>query len=149
MGTNKIERYNDKYRLQVLTVWEKSVLATHNFLSPPDFEEIKELVATINFNEFQVFCLTDENIVLGFIGVSDKKIEMLFLDPKYFGLGLGQRLLNFAVNELGADKLDVNEQNTKAVRFYQQNGFETFERTERDNQGRHYPLLRMKLADHK
>jgi hypothetical protein len=39
----KIEKYSDKYRNQVLDVWEKSVLATHNFLKPSDFKEIKQL----------------------------------------------------------------------------------------------------------
>lgn len=146
MNNNKIDEYNDNYREQILTIWENSVLATHDFLTPSDFEEIKELVKSINFNDFQVFCLTNENLVLGFIGVVNKKIEMLFLDPKYFGQGLGQKLLNFAVMELNADKLDVNEQNTKALKFYQKFGFETFERTDKDDQGRNYPLLRMKLA---
>lgn len=146
MDNFKIEKYNDKYRQQMLIVWEKSVQATHKFLSETDFEDIKELVAAINFKEFQVFCLTDKKLVLGFIGVADKKIEMLFLEPAYFGKGLGQKLLSFAVKKLAADKLDVNEQNTKAVRFYQKYGFEAFERTDKDEQGRNYPLLRMKLA---
>lgn len=39
----------------------------------------------------------------------------------------------------------VNEQNLKAVQFYKKYGVETFERTDKDDQGRHYPLLRMKL----
>lgn len=141
----EITPYSDSYRQQILTIWEKSVLATHDFLTPSDFKEIKDLVSGINFNDFQVFCLTKENLVLGFIGVADKKIEMLFLDPQYFGQGLGRKLLNFAVKELNADKLDVNEQNTKALKFYQSFGFETFERTDKDDQGRNYPLLRMKL----
>ena len=140
-----INPYTDIYRQQVLTIWEKSVLATHDFLTSTDFEEIKELVSGINFNAFQVFCLTKEDLVLGFIGVADKKVEMLFIDPKYFGQGLGQKLLSFAVTELNADKLDVNEQNEKALKFYQKFGFETFERTDKDEQGRNYPLLRMKL----
>lgn len=141
-----INPYTDIYRQQVLTIWEKSVLATHDFLTSTDFEEIKELVSNINFNDFQVFCLIKENLILGFIGVANKKVEMLFLDPKYFGQGLGQKLLNFAVKELNADKLDVNEQNEKALKFYQKFGFETFERTNKDDQGRNYPLLRMRLV---
>lgn len=141
-----INPYTDIYRQQVLTIWEKSVLATHDFLTSTDFEEIKEFVSNINFNDFQVFCLTKENLVLGFIGVADKKVEMLFLDPKYFGQGLGLKLLNFAVKELNADKLDVNEQNKKALKFYQKFGFDTFERTNKDDQGRNYPLLRMQLV---
>ena len=82
---------------------------------------------------------------MGFIGVADEKVEMLFLDPKYFGNGIGKKLLSFAVDELNADKVDVNEQNTKALKFYQKFGFEIVERTDKDDQGRSYPLLRMKL----
>lgn len=143
----EIIKYSDTYKQQVLTVWEKSVLATHDFLTPIDFKEIKELVNTINFNDFQVFCLVKGKIISGFIAVADKKVEMLFLDPEYFGQGLGQKLLNFAVKELNADKVDVNEQNTRALKFYQKFGFEIFERTDKDDQGRNYPLLRMKLVD--
>ncbi|QBR13850.1 GNAT family N-acetyltransferase [Sphingobacterium sp. CZ-2] len=107
---------------------------------------MKELVRTINFNDLQVFCLVDGNEVAGFIGVADKKVEMLFIAPEYFGKGHGQKLLNFAVNELNADKVDVNEQNVKALKFYQKFGFEIFERTDQDDQGRNYPLLRLKLS---
>lgn len=141
-----IKQYNEIDKQQVLAIWEQSVLATHDFLTRSDFQEIKQLVESVNFNDLQVFCLTNEHLVLGFIGVADKKIEMLFVDPQYFGQGLGQKLLNFAVSELAADKLDVNEQNIKALKFYQKFGFEIFERTEKDDQGRNYPLLRMKLV---
>ena len=141
----KIKAYDQKYKQQILRVWEQSVIATHDFLSQSDFSEIKELVQTINFNHFQVYCLTKDDLVIGFIGVADKKIEMLFLDPKYFGQGLGKILMSFALNELSADKVDVNEQNVKAVNFYKKLGFEIIERTEKDDQGRNYPLLRMKL----
>lgn len=148
MQTDKLEisPYTDFLRQQILVVWEKSVLDTHNFLTPTDFKKIKEQVTNINFNDFEVFCLTKENLVLGFIGVADKKVEMLFLDPNFFGQGLGFQLLNFAVKELKANSVDVNEQNPKAVKFYRKFGFETFERTDKDDQGRNYPLLRMKLV---
>src|SRR5690606_34966852 len=134
MDDLNIGPYRDQYRQQVLTIWEKSVLATHDFLDPTDFEEIKKAVWEINFNHFQVFCLTKKNLVLGFLGVADKKVEMLFMDPKYFGKGFGRKLLQFAVKELKSEKLDVNEQNTKALKFYQKFGFETYERTDKDDQ---------------
>ena len=140
-----IKAYNDNYKQQVLTVWEASVLATHDFLTATDFTEIKGIVQGVDFNALQVYCLVDDDLVLGFIGVADKRIEMLFLHPEYFGHGLGKMLVNFAITELDADKLDVNEQNLKACSFYKKLGFETFERTEKDDQGRNYPLLRMKL----
>lgn len=142
----EISEYSNVYRSQIIAVWESSVLATHHFLSPSDFSEIRELVKSIDFNDFRVFCLINGGLVLGFVGVLNRKIEMLFLDPQYFGQGLGRRLLDFAVEELGADQLDVNDQNVKAVEFYKKFGFETVERTDKDDQGRNYPLLRMKLV---
>lgn len=78
---------------------------------------LKELVNNINFIDFEVFILKKEDLVLGFIGVADKKIEMPFLDPNYLGQGLGFQLLYFAVKELQADKVDVNEQNPRAVKI--------------------------------
>lgn len=141
----EIIEYSNTYKEQVLTVWEKSVLATHDFLNQEDFIEIKSLVHSIDFNDFQVFCLLNENRVLGFIGVAEKKVEMLFIDPAYIGQGLGKKLLNFATLELNANLVDVNEQNTNAFKFYQKLGFEVYEKTDRDEQGREYPLLRMRL----
>ncbi len=147
LNSYEIRAFRDSDRQQILAIWENSVLATHAFLTRSDFEEIKELVRSLDFNELQVFCLTDEHQVLGFIGVADSKIEMLFLDPGYFGRGLGKKLMSFAVNELNADKLDVNEQNVNALEFYKKFGFVAFERTEKDDQGRPYPLVKMKLVN--
>lgn len=141
----KIEKYTDKDREQILNIWEKSVLATHDFLNPTDFEEIKQLVQTFNFNDFEVYCLKQNDKVAGFIGLAERKIEMLFFSPEYIGKGLGRKLTDFAFSELQADKVDVNEQNTNAVKFYEKLGFKTYERTDKDDQGKEYPLLRMKL----
>ncbi len=141
----KIEKYTENDREQILNVWGKSVLATHDFLNPTDFKEIKQLVQTFNFNDFEVYCLKQNDEVAGFIGLAERKIEMLFFSPEYIGKGLGRKLVDFAFSELKADKVDVNEQNTSAVKFYEKLGFKTYERTDKDDQGKEYPLLRMKL----
>lgn len=141
----KIEKYTDKDREQILNIWEKSVLATHDFLNPKDFKEIKQLVQTFNFNEFVVYCLKQNDEIAGFIGLVERKIEMLFFLPEYIGKGLGRELTDFAFSELKADKVDVNEQNINAVKFYEKLGFKIYERTDKDDQGKEYPLLRMKL----
>jgi putative acetyltransferase len=141
-----ITRYTDAQREGLLKVWEESVLATHDFLTAGDFREIKAEVYTVNFNMFDVYCLMEERNVIGFVGVYNGKVETLFLSPAYFRKGLGKKLMNFAVQELGADKVDVNESNTRAVEFYKRCGFEVYERTNKDDQGRNYPLLRMKLT---
>ena len=140
-----IKPYEEKYREQIISVWEISVRATHDFVSPKDIDYFKEIVKGIDFNSFPVYCLVSEDKVLGFIGVEDSTIEMLFLDPNFIGQGLGKKLMNFALSELKADKVNVNEQNTNAVTFYVKFGFVTYERTEKDPEGKDYPILKMKL----
>lgn len=141
----RIEKFSEKDRADLLIVWEKSVLATHDFLKPQDFKEIRNFLYTMDFSQLTVYCLWDSKSLIGFIGIDGSKIEMLFLHPDYIGQGLGKRLLQFACSSLNATCVDVNEQNKSAYEFYLNFGFKTFERTEKDDLGKDYPLLRMKL----
>lgn len=147
--TIEIEKYTDLLREQVLSVWERSVLATHHFLSHEDFTILKNLLHKLDLKLFEIYCLMDRGQVAGFTALSGRKIEMLFLSPEYIGLGLGKRLISFAVTDLDANLIDVNEQNTRALQFYRKAGFEVFERTDKDDLGKSYPLLRMRLKSNK
>lgn len=142
----EIKPFINTYRNQLLTVWEKSVLASHDFLDRRDFEVISKLMSGVDFNNFGVYCLMSKNLMVGFIGVEGDKIEMLFIDPNYFGNGCGRKLMDFAIDVLDAKLVDVNEQNSSALEFYRSMGFEVFKRTEKDGQGMNYPLLKMKLS---
>lgn len=141
--TISIKAYEESFREQMITVWEKSVRSTHHFVSPEEVDRLKELVKQIDFNSYSVYCLTSESIVLGFVGVENYVIETLFLDPDYIGQKLGTKLMNFALDELKADEVNINEQNIEAVKFYSKFGFVTYERLEKDSHG--YPILKMKL----
>lgn len=141
-----IQPFQQSFREQILTVWEKSVLATHDFLTDADFHEIKKMVEAIDFSEFEVHCLVDDQYqVLGFLGVMDRKVEMLFIDSYWIGKGLGKRLLDFALEQLKCFEVDVNEQNINARRFYEKSGFEVIDRSEKDGAGMDYPILHMRL----
>ena len=141
----QIAAYQEVFREQLVMVWEQSVRATHDFLREDDLQAIKCVVKEIDFYALQVYCLLYNNRVVGFVGVLADKVEMLFLSPDCIGLGLGKWLMYFAIEQLGACKVDVNEQNGKALAFYRKLGFEPYERTELDDQGKAYPLLRMAL----
>jgi len=130
----------------MIDVWEKSVRATHHFVTATDLERIKKLVHQIDFSAFSVYCLMDQNEVVGFLGVADATIESLFLHPDLIGQGHGRRLVKFAFDMLKADKVNVNEQNVHAVAFYSKLGFKTYERTDKDPEGNDYPILKMKLT---
>lgn len=84
---------------------------------------------------------------VGFMGCNWPQIEMLFVEPEYFGLGIGKRLLGHARQRALAEgatlTLDVNEQNPAALAFYEHMGFVVTGRSPVDGQGRPYPLLHM------
>jgi putative acetyltransferase len=94
----------------------------------------------------QVFCLVQEMQLLGFMAVAADKIEMLFLEPACIGLGLGKKLIGFAVTQLGVREVDVNEQNYPAVAFYRKCGFVLHHRSAQDGAGKPYPILHMQLG---
>lgn len=133
-----------------LEVWEASVRATHHFLQPGDVELFRPYVRKALLegpeNGLELACLRDrEGSMVGFLGVAEGKVEMLFIDPAWRGRGLGRRLLEHALDELGATTVDVNEQNEQAVGFYRRMGFRVVGRSERDGLGKPYPLLHMAL----
>ena len=55
--------------------------------------------------------------MLGFVGIEGSKIEMLFVTDKAREKGIGKQLLQYAIEQLGSNKVDVNEQNPLAVGF--------------------------------
>jgi len=131
---------------EITDVWQASVKATHHFL-PSDFtENLREQVETVYLPMVQLYCAKNEDgKILGFLGVADQKIEMLFLDPDARGKGLGKQLTEFAIQALKANAVDVNEQNEQAVGFYLKMGFKQISRSEKDGQGNDYPILHLSL----
>ena len=65
------------------------------------------------------------------------------MKPELFGRGVGGALLRHARNRHGALHLEVNEQNARALAFYQRQGFVITGRSALDSAGRPYPLLHL------
>ena len=129
----------------IIELWEQSVRATHLFLPEDYLQQIKLLLPSI-LPAVHLFINLDENEnITGFLGVAERKIEMLFIRPVSMGQGFGKQLTEFAVHELHSDKVDVNEQNSQALGFYQHMGFVVTGRSETDGLGKPFPLLLMEL----
>lgn len=127
-------------------VWESSVKATHTFLTEKDIIELHSFVETgIKEIENLIIVYDNYNNPIGFMGIAQRKVEMLFLDPACIGKGIGKSLITKAIHEYEVLYVDVNEQNPHAVDFYKRFGFEVFQRTEFDEQCRPFPILRMQL----
>ncbi len=139
----------DANTLDALTgLWERSVRATHDFLSDAEIESIRpEVRAGLQQIPVLLVCLNGEEDVsepAGFLGVAERKVEMLFVDPAARGRGVGSLLMREAAERTGADEVDVNEQNPQAVGFYEHLGYRVFARSETDDQGRPFPILHLR-----
>lgn len=131
---------------RLLEVWERSVKATHTFLSGGEVEAIKAYVPQALREVPRLVAGEDERgVPIGFLGADGQRLEMLFLLPEARGKGLGRALLQYGMDRYGLRELAVNEQNPQARGFYERMGFHVYRRTETDGQGEPYPLLYMRL----
>lgn len=127
----------------LLEIWEQSVRATHLFLSDAEVNAIRAYVPqALKSVEHLIVAETEKPI--GFMGIQNRRLEMLFLAPEERGKGLGKQLLQHGIETYGIVELTVNEQNPQAVGFYEHMGFETYKRTELDEESNLHPLLYMK-----
>lgn len=127
---------------QIIELWDRSVTATHDFLSQEDKQTMR--VEIPNFFPFLDIQLWYEgNELVGFSGRNENSLEMLFIDPKFIGQGYGTIILQELVLNHGITLLDVNEQNPAAKRFYFKNGFHIYSRSKLDDQNRPYPILHL------
>ncbi len=127
-------------------LWEASVRATHDFLTEEDILFFKPLILEQYLKAVRLYCSKNaQGTITGFIGVAEHKVEMLFITPGVRGKGIGKALLHFAINELQATAVDVNEQNIQAVGFYLHEGFEVVERSATDSMGKPFPVLHLSL----
>lgn len=135
---------------QLLQVWERSVRASHDFLSANEIEQIKIYVPQALAEVPHLLVVVDEDErTLGFMGIADTSLEMLFLAPEARGQGLGRRLLQYGIAHHGVNTLTVNEQNPQARGFYEHMGFVVERRSELDEQGNPYPLLYMRRDENR
>ena len=138
------EQRNDTLTARLLDVWNVSVRASHHFLTDDDIMRLSPYAGQGLRHIRHLIVVEDGQTPVGFMGVEERKIEMLFLHPDSFRRGLGRRLVQYAFGELDVEYVDVNEQNPDARRFYERMGFEVFRRNGLDGEGNPFPILEMK-----
>ena len=125
-------------------IWQKSVEATHLFLSPQDIKDIlPQVVIGLKQIPILLVSFTDDEPI-GFAGIADDKLEMLFLSPDYFQQGIGYKMISTAIQDYQIKYVDVNKQNPKALKFYLRQGFTIFKRSPVDSDNRPFPILHLK-----
>ncbi len=127
----------------LLQLWERSVRATHLFLSDGEVKRIREYVPQA-LEEVEHLIVAEAGNLVAFMGTEKGRLEMLFIEPKERGKGIGKELLRYGIETYAIREVTVNEQNPQAIGFYEQMGFEIYKRTDLDEEGNPYPLLYMK-----
>ena len=65
----------------------------------------------------------DDGFVKGMIEICGKEVNTFYVDDFFQSSGIGAKMLQFAVEEHGCDFLWTLEKNTRAIAFYERNGF--------------------------
>lgn len=143
MRLSKIELHEKDYP-RAVDIWERSVIATHDFLKESDRIQLKKEIPTY-FPYVEAYLCFAGNDIIGFSGTHDLNLEMLFLDPKYFKQGYGTEILQTLIQEYKVQYVDVNKDNPNALAFYLRNGFKKYDESSKDGQGRDYPIVHLKL----
>ncbi len=131
----------------LVELWERSVRATHHFLTEDDIGALRSHVReALSDAALELWVLTERaDVPVGFMGLVEHDIAALFLEPVHRGQGGGRRLVEHAQQLRGGSlTVDVNEQNPAARGFYEALGFVVVSRSPLDGDGRPFPLLHMR-----
>ena len=109
---------------KVAEIWLDTNIKTHYFISAQywksNFELVKELLL-----QATVYVYEDKQEIQGFIGLSNEYIEGIFVSAEMQSQGIGKILLNYVKGKRNKLILNVYQKNTRAISFYQREGFET------------------------
>ena len=108
---------------KVAEIWLDTNIKTHYFISAQywksNFELVKELLL-----QATVYVYEDKQEIQGFIGLSNEYIEGIFVSAEMQSQGIGKILLNYVKGKRNKLILNVYQKNTRAISFYQRDGFE-------------------------
>jgi ribosomal protein S18 acetylase RimI-like enzyme len=90
-----------------------------------------------------VACLGEQ--IVGVVGIDGTSLSWLYVDPAYYGQGIGRRLLRLGIKRIGPQAWTVVlAGNTRARRLYESEGFQIVQAYESANAG--YPCTCVEMA---
>ena len=127
---------------RALEIWRAAVDATHGFLSAEHRLEIDGIVSGF-LPQAGLWLVDDADRPVGFLVMDGDMIDALFVDPAVHGRGFGSALMSHALSLAPHARVDANEQASNALPFYEAKGFVRIGRSERDSDGRPYPIVHL------
>lgn len=97
MEIKRVFERDEQLISSLVTVWESSIRATHDFFSETNIREIKKYVFQA-IEEIPILVVAvDNKETLAFMGIAEDKLEMLFITAQRRGQGIGRNLLELFV----------------------------------------------------
>lgn len=107
---------------KVADIWLNTNIKAHSFIPAQywkgNFELVKERLL-----QAEVYIYEDNQQIQGFIGLNGDYIEGIFVSDEYQSQGIGARLLDYIKNKKDKLSLSVYQKNSRAISFYQREGF--------------------------
>jgi putative acetyltransferase len=129
---------------QLFDVWMASTRSMHRHLGERDVRLLIPFVKQALLQCLPVPCVRDgEERIVAFLTIYGDAIEMVHVHPAHRGRRLGRRLVDHAVGPMRVQRVEVGEQNTGAVAFFQRLGFREVDRSPRDVRGSPFALLQL------
>ncbi|MGB5560372.1 MAG: GNAT family N-acetyltransferase [Paracoccaceae bacterium] len=97
---------------------------------PHSFEGDRKFYRTRVFAECEVWVAEDNQKIVGFCAFKEGWVDHLYLLPTHVGNSLGEILLNKAKERHPFLQLWVFQQNSRAISFYERNGFQKVKETD-------------------
>ena len=141
-----IRPYETSDLQQALSLWLAASRAGHPFLGEDILAQQQVLVRDIYLPNAETWIAEDQGRILGFIGLLGDFIGGLFVAPDQHGRGIGRTLVNHAYELKGLLTVEVYAANPIAPEFYRRCGFVEIGRKERDDEGRPFELIRMRMG---
>lgn len=121
-GNIAIRNMNGNDIGSVMQIWLDSNVQTHDFITETywksQFENVKKIIPIS-----EVYVCEKSNRIVGFIGLSGNYIAGIFVVSDFQSHGIGKMLLDYAKGIKQYLHLCVYQKNTRAVKFYQREGF--------------------------
>lgn len=127
----------------IMRIWEESTIKAHYFIDESYWIENYNTVKEVYIPMSMTFVYEEDSKVQGFISIINNEfIGALFVDINSQGLGIGSKLIDFAIKKYKNLELAVYKDNKKAVEFYKNKGFKII--TEQENEDSGYKEYIMK-----
>ena len=118
-----IRKFTKEDMEQVLRIWVEASVKSHDFVNSDFWCSKIDDMRNIYIPSCETFVFEDEQMIIGFMSISENTLAALFVLPDMQGQGIGTQLLNFAKEMRSELKLSVYKVNILSVRFYEKNGF--------------------------